>query len=794
MCKIGTIALYLFFSYSVVYSQAVDRLTGKVTDDKREPLPGCHVHYKNLCSVSDSSGSFHFDEIGEGKHLLCLSFVGYQHLDTLVEVPLPSPLFIRMKPKTIDINEVVIEGKTHFRNGSRSTESAGEKLLTLAPSGSLMKSLENLPGLNAMEIGANLSKPVIRGMGLHRVTVSENGIRHEGQQWGADHGLEIDPLLSEQVLVVKGASSLEMGTGALGGNLSVLNNLTPDKNSRQAWLWLGGRSVNSSVQAAGHFSVRGDRLYLKLKGSIKNSGDYSIPTDTLVYLTRKIPIEGKRLKNSAGNETNATLQTGYISPGFQAKFSIGNSHHKAGFFPGAHGIPNINLVRDDGNIFNITFPYQKVNHLKVTGNLLWSSLKGVFNLDLGWQNNLRQEWSRFHSHYPNQDEPATDPDLELQFRLNTFSINSKWTQQAARGQTLMVGIESQAQNNQVGGYNYLLPQYHSFTTGGFFTYRWQPSIQWSTNAGLRFDYSTLTSDGFFDPLLYDYLKKNQYPEADCKAYAQRGRVFDRNYVNFSAMAGMQWLINPNSWFRANLGHTFRNPTAIELGANGVHHGSFRHEQGEIGLKPESGAYIDCEFEFRSEISQITLSTYYYHFFNYLFLNPSGEWSVLPHAGQIYRYTQSPAQIIGVELAYLQKIGSYWEIEFNVEAIANRQIHPDARFRYPLPFTPPANLFAQLVYKPGNWSAKVKSTRFYFQSRSALKQNRVARNELPTNGYVVFNLGASTSVLINHHRSEWSVSVNNLFNTPYLNHISFYRKLELPEPGRDIRISVKIPII
>ena len=58
--------------------------------------------------------------------------------------------------------------------------------------GSLMQTLEGIPGVKAMSIGSGQSKPTIRGLGFNRLAVSEDGVKHEGQQWGDDHGLEID--------------------------------------------------------------------------------------------------------------------------------------------------------------------------------------------------------------------------------------------------------------------------------------------------------------------------------------------------------------------------------------------------------------------------------------------------------------------------------------------------------------------------------------------------------------------------------------------------------------------------
>lgn len=71
---------------------------------------------------------------------------------------------------------------------------------------------------------------MIRGLGFNRIAVSENGIKQEGQQWGADHGLEIDAFNVDEVRILKGPSSLLYGSDAMGGVIEILP-LLPQKRT-----------------------------------------------------------------------------------------------------------------------------------------------------------------------------------------------------------------------------------------------------------------------------------------------------------------------------------------------------------------------------------------------------------------------------------------------------------------------------------------------------------------------------------------------------------------------------------
>jgi iron complex outermembrane receptor protein len=76
--------------------------------------------------------------------------------------------------------------------------------------------------------------------------------------------------------------------------------------------------------------------------------------------------------------------------------------------------------------------------------------------------------------------------------------------------------------------------------------------------------------------------------------------------------------------------------------------------------------------------------------------------------------------------------------------------------------------------------------------SIATQNRIATNEEPTPGANLVHWGLSTNLSIGGTEAEITVSVQNLLNTKYYNHLSFYRKVEIPEPGRNIQILIKIP--
>ena len=103
----------------------------------------------------------------------------------------------------------------------------------------------------------------------------------------------------------------------------------------------------------------------------------------------------------------------------------------------------------------------------------------------------------------------------------------------------------------------------------------------------------------------------------------------------------------------------------------------------------------------------------------------------------------------------------------------------------LSFSPPVsmrNIFT--------WNKK--DFQLYAEFQSIASQNRIARNEDRTSGACLIHLGGSIHIPMAKADIEISLFIRNLSDVKYYNHLSFYRKVEIPEPGRNFQISIKVP--
>ena len=120
----------------------------------------------------------------------------------------------------VHLHEVVVTGltgSTHINHIPSPVSVISANELQNITSTNIIDAIAKHPGISQITTGGGISKPVIRGLGYNRVLVVNDGIRQEGQQWGDEHGIEIDGAAVHSVEVMKGPASLMYGSDAMAG-------------------------------------------------------------------------------------------------------------------------------------------------------------------------------------------------------------------------------------------------------------------------------------------------------------------------------------------------------------------------------------------------------------------------------------------------------------------------------------------------------------------------------------------------------------------------------------------------
>lgn len=187
----------------------------------------------------------------------------------------------------------------------------------------------------------------------------------------------------------------------------------------------------------------------------------------------------------------------------------------------------------------------------------------------------------------------------------------------------------------------------------------------------------------------------------------------------------------------------------------------------------------------------TLSPFINYFSNFIYLAPSNRFATAeidgvlypyPVGGQLYEYKQNRAVYSGGEFAIHWHKGNF-ELGLNGDIVINKNLDTDL----PLPFTPAPSLNPSVFYEVDTLG-KVQDVFIGITAQIIGAQNRVERNELSTEASQVFNLSSGFS-WGKKHQFDVRFQVQNVLNTSYYNHLSRYRLLNLPEPGRNFVVSV-----
>ncbi|HTS46149.1 MAG TPA: TonB-dependent receptor plug domain-containing protein, partial [Puia sp.] len=170
--------------------------------------------------LADSSGNFVITNICPGKLELVITYAGYKTIDTILMVAQNSMLLsFHLADNTSQLDSVTVTGeiihKDQITTAVKVTFSGAELEQTRGLS--LGESLKSITGVNSLQSGPSISKPIIHGVYSNRILILNNGIRQEGQNWGNDHAPEIDPFIATRITIIKGAASIRYGSDAIGG-------------------------------------------------------------------------------------------------------------------------------------------------------------------------------------------------------------------------------------------------------------------------------------------------------------------------------------------------------------------------------------------------------------------------------------------------------------------------------------------------------------------------------------------------------------------------------------------------
>ena len=750
----------LFFLYNI-NAQERSVLTGKVTDEKTgTPLPGAniHIHDINRDAVSNDSGQYKTSFIPAGNYLVEVSYIG--HTSTVERVNING-----VTTKDFSLNTAIIEQEgvtvtgvstaTRLKQSPQPVTVLKKAELLKISSSNIINSLTHVAGVNALTTGPAISKPFIRGLGYNRVLIVNDGVKQEGQQWGDEHGVEIDDYSVQRVEVLKGPASLMYGSDGLAGVINI-QSLAPAAEGTINANILGEYQTNSRLR--GYYgSVAGSKngFSFNAYGSYKGAQDYKNKYDGYVF-------------NSKFNNRNVGGMLGYGGSWGHSYLRLSNFDQHIGMVEGERDDATGQFLKpvagggeeiankNDFTSIDPFVPFQQVQHFKISSDNSFNVGKSKLDIAAGFQRNQRKEFGDAD----NADVPVA------YFDLKTINYSAKLNIPYKGQWKTSIGLSGMNQTNKNRAEEAIIPDYLLFDLGGFvFTQYHKDKL--SLSGGLRFDNRHVEGKQMLDG-------------TDIKF-----APFTKNFSNMSGSAGLSYEASKELTLKLNVARGFRAPTLAELASNGAHEGTNRYEVGNRDLKSETSLQTDAGVEFNSQHITLGAGIFYNAINNFIYyrkvLNAAGTDSLVidPESGNllnVFEFDQQRANLYGVEFnmdihphpldwLHFENTFSFTRARF-LNAIDGSKNVPNI---------PAARYLSQLR---GNFLPKGNLARNFYislESDYTFRQNKAFTGydtETNTPDYWLINASIGTDIVRKGSTLfTLSLSGNNLTDVAYQNHLS-----------------------
>ncbi len=758
MKKIISFVLILSAAASYGQQKMKSDLSGKISDvASGRPLPGASVVLvdSKYGTTTDTAGNFYFKNINSGHFQLEISYTGYRSIIEHVDVSGPTQKDFALKSSFVEneaITVTAVGSATSIRKAPIPITRVSKDFLLSTSSTNIIDALSRVPGVSQVTTGPAISKPVIRGLGYNRVVVINDGVRQEGQQWGDEHGIEIDENSVSRVEVVKGPASIIYGSDALAGVINIITTAPATLNTIHGNILTSYATNNRQRSLFGNIGGNQNGLNWNLWGDYKAAADYSNKYDGTVW-------------NSKFNEKNVGGYAGYNGPWGYSHLIVSRFDQRLGVIEGdrdANGnflkaLPGgvvANPTEEDFNSITPNVPAQRVQHMKY---ILDNSIKageGTIAVNLAYQQNQRQEFG-------NPDDPS---EKELFFNLSTFSYRGAYHFNGHGGWNTTIGINGISQQNQNKGVEVLIPEYSLFDFGSY-GYVQKTLKKTTFSGGMRFDSRQLNSKKFMEG-------------TDVKFEA-----FKKNFSNFSASAGMSYAATDNVLLKLNVARGFRAPSIPELSSNGTHEGTNRYEYGERGLVSETSWQGDLGVELNSDHLLFTVTAFYNDINNFIFYsklpNAAGGDSMVLVDGdmlQAFKFGQKDARLLGIE-AFLDLHPHpldwlHWE---NTFTYVSGRFKEAVEGTNNLPLIPAARVISQVKANIMEKSKSGQRLSVYVEVDHTFNQDNpftAYETETTTKAYTLINAGITTNIS-RKNKTLFSLYLmaNNIGDEAYQNHLS-----------------------
>ena len=607
--------------------------------------------------------------------------------------------------------------------------------LTAKGRNSLGETLAEQPGVNSTYYGPGSSRPVIRGLQSDRVRILESGVSSgDVSASGPDHAVALEPMLAEQIEIIRGPSTLLYGSSAIGGAVNTIDARIPRVSTDHAlrgFAQVQGGSVNEELNGGLSLNGSSDWFSWHASGLLRNSDDTRVPGAADVH---ESDSEGSgRIENSAVETATGSLGGSYV--GDEGYFGLAATTYSTKYgVPGhehAHEEPE--TVEDEGVQIDL-------DQLRFDLEGAWSFGGSVIR-----RAKLRAGYSDYEHKELEGDVIGTRFDnRELDSRLEA-------THAPIGPVSGTLGAQFGTRDMTAAGEEAFMPGTDS-KSYALFAYEEIPVGSLNLGVGARWERAeNETVDGV-----------------------------RRDNDGFSASLGLNWPVNESFTLTFSGSRSTKLPTAVELFADGPHVATRLYEIGDPDLRNEIGYSFDAAAILSEGPVTGQVAGFVNSFDDFIYLAPTD--STLDGL-TLARFGQSDARFYGFEVSLLVSILHRPGNHLGLTASSDYVHAEDTGSGMPLPLIPPLRWGAGALWEYGQWRATI-------DLRRTEEQTRVAEFETPTPGYTMLNASVSYALVSGMFAHELTLRGTNLTNQEARNHVSLLKEIA-PLPGIDIRLTYRL---
>lgn len=768
-------------------------LTGTITDQKTNvPLAGATIYIPDLHTgaVADENGHFTITSISAGNYIIEISYLGYASIAKSITINGNLQFNVALSATILEQQGVTVTGVTFATRTKQNPQVVNilkyDDLLGISSTNIMDALAKAVPGVSIVSTGPAVSKPFIRGLGYNRVVVVNDGVRQEGQQWGDEHGIEIDDYSAQRIEVLKGPSSLMYGSDAIAGVINIQTQTPVPEGTMKVNVLSEYQSNNALRAIYGNLAGTKNGFSWNAYADYKGAHDYKNAYDGYVYNSKFWSNNVGGMVGYRGNWGSSRLLISHVNQ--HIGMVEGERDETTGAFlkPLPGGEESI-AMDDDFKQVKPGIPYQQIGHFKITSDNIFQLGKNHLDVTIGYQQNKRQEFGS-----------ADEPDVpEAFFDLKTVTYAVRYHLPAGNSWKTAFGVNGMFQENTNRAEEAIIPDY-ALQDAGVFFFSQHIKDKFSFSGGLRVDYRNISS-------------KSMIVDGEPKFSA-----LNMQFSNISGSAGITYQLAPTVAVKANLARGFRAPNLAELASNGAHEGTNRYEIGNADLKNEVSMQGDLGLELTADHITFSAAVFYNHINDFIFyqkvLAAGGGDSVLtdPESGntlQVFRFNQQDANLYGAELhidihphpldwLHFENTFSYTRGKFTSAVDGSTD----------LPHIPAARLVSELRGNLLKKSTSFKNVHVSITGDYTFRQDKAFtgfNTETPTDGYFLLNAAAGAEIM---HRGNVlfgiHIGVFNITDAAYQNHLSRLKytavnnatgRAGVFDMGRNFSIKINVPL-